>query len=618
MQFSNFSRDQQDLIITLYNSTPLENVKSIKYYSDNATGNFTKKEFRWSFNNEYWSAWETLTQSAFSRIQTHNNYYLFFQIRYVGVNESANVTSFTVNYIERDFVPEVINPWHVHDDIKNVDPSAVLINDIYRVYQYQTVYDASLLNGYPGSWYLDRSHHYGTQPISSIIGLKRALDDLQSAAGVTQYYVDGSLALRDASIDFLFLWNAQQDVDISVLQLGKQDIIPDGYYLKETSLGSDFQWDVNGQLELSASAQGIQGIQGEAGYIGADGAQGIQGIQGIAGYIGADGAQGIQGIQGVQGSQGIQGTAGYVGADGVQGIQGITGSQGTAGTQGIQGTTGSQGIQGTIGSQGVIGAQGIQGRQGTVGSQGIQGTIGTQGIQGITGSQGTQGTVGSQGTIGSQGIQGRQGTQGRRGTQGTQGRQGIQGTSFSDASYNQLVSWNNSQDASIIRLDASIKDVINAEDNFYTKAEIDSSFARKTDLRISNLADVSIATLYNNDYLVYDFSWGVWRSISPIALEETFIPESSFGTSFYWSGGYLEVSTGGNLVGASINPMRSVSFANSFESSKDIQEKQGIQGIQGIQGTSGIQGMYGMGICVSSNAPTSPTWGLLWIDTNVT
>ena len=280
MQFSNFSRDQQDLIITLYNSTPLENVKSIKYYSDNATGNFTKKEFRWSFNNEYWSAWETLTQSAFSRIQTHNNYYLFFQIRYVGVNESANVTSFTVNYIERDFVPEVINPWHVHDDIKNVDPSAVLINDIYRVYQYQTVYDASLLNGYPGSWYLDRSHHYGTQPISSIIGLKRALDDLQSAAGVTQYYVDGSLALRDASIDFLFLWNAQQDVDISVLQLGKQDIIPDGYYLKETSLGSDFQWDVNGQLELSASAQGIQGIQGEAGYIGADGAQGIQGIQG--------------------------------------------------------------------------------------------------------------------------------------------------------------------------------------------------------------------------------------------------------------------------------------------------------------------------------------------------
>ena len=71
-------------------------------------------------------------------------------------------------------------------------------------------------------------------------------------------------------------------------------------------------------------------------------------------------------------------------------------------------------------------------------------------------------------------------------------------------------------------------------------------------------------------------------------------------------------------MGASINPMRSVSFANSFESSKDIQEKQGIQGIQGIQGTSGIQGMYGMGICVSSNAPTSPTWGLLWIDTNVT
>ena len=99
MQFSNFSRTQDGLVITLYNDQPIENVGTVKNYSDNSNGTFSKKEFRWSFNNEYWSAWEILTRSAISRIDTHNNYYFFLQVRYTLIAASSGtVTKFILDY----------------------------------------------------------------------------------------------------------------------------------------------------------------------------------------------------------------------------------------------------------------------------------------------------------------------------------------------------------------------------------------------------------------------------------------------------------------------------------------------------------------------------------------
>jgi hypothetical protein len=99
MQYSNFSRSDDGLAITFYNEYPIENVGVIKYYKDNALGSFSKKEFRWSFNDEYWSAWEKLTQSGMSAINTHENYNFFLQIRYTKTAEdSGTVTSFTLNY----------------------------------------------------------------------------------------------------------------------------------------------------------------------------------------------------------------------------------------------------------------------------------------------------------------------------------------------------------------------------------------------------------------------------------------------------------------------------------------------------------------------------------------
>jgi hypothetical protein len=149
-----------------------------------------------------------------------------------------------------------------------------------------------------------------------------------------------------------------------------------------------------------------------------------------------------------------------VGAQGIQGIQGITGHFGIDGSQGIQGAQGLQGIQGS---------QGIQGHQGIQGTQGIQGSDGLQGIQGNIG-------------LGTQGIQGIQGIT------GVQGTQGIQGTSFSDASLSLYVlkSGGTMTGSLILTSIVNSSDAINryyvdsSLQHYYTKIEVDSSFALKT------------------------------------------------------------------------------------------------------------------------------------------
>jgi len=200
MQFSSFSRLEEDLTITLYNDIPVENVLAVKYYNDDSNGTFTKKEFRWSFNNAYWSSWETLTQSAISNIDTQGNYYLFLQIRYIlFAADSGTVASFILNYTKGAVT--AVTPRILTHDIQSQDASAVLIHDILQTYEVTHLIDASTLNGYPGSYYLNRAHHIGKQPISSITNLQSILDSKANKSGDIisgDLIVDGSfIALGD-------------------------------------------------------------------------------------------------------------------------------------------------------------------------------------------------------------------------------------------------------------------------------------------------------------------------------------------------------------------------------------------------------------------------------------
>jgi len=232
MQFSNFSRLEEGLIITLYNKYPIENVGAIKYYSDNASGVFARKDFRWSFNNEHWSSWSPLTQSNISYVNTFSNYYFFIQIRYtLSALGSGTVTNFVLNYTLGSATPAT--PRILTEDIESADASAILIHDILQSYETISIVDAQTLNGYPGSWYLNRANHTGYQPIGTITGLQSILNNLQSAAGVSYAYVDGSFASRDLSINYII-----------------------NNYLPNASLGYTFYWDSSGYLEASGTGAG--------------------------------------------------------------------------------------------------------------------------------------------------------------------------------------------------------------------------------------------------------------------------------------------------------------------------------------------------------------------------
>ena len=192
MQFSNFVRTEEGNKITFYTPNPLNGITDIKYFKDNATGNFAKKEFRWSFNNDYWSAWTPLNQGNLSAIKIGGNQYLFLEIRYLSSGNGA-VTSFTLNYdgaAQSSIVGGSCPPdsQYVQTD-KSVSP------EIYIPGQScgsgGGPIDAETLCGKSCEYYLWRPNHKGQQPISSITDLQKVLNNL--AAAVTDMDIKGAL-----------------------------------------------------------------------------------------------------------------------------------------------------------------------------------------------------------------------------------------------------------------------------------------------------------------------------------------------------------------------------------------------------------------------------------------
>ena len=192
MQFSTFVRCVTGNTITFRNTEPIIDVNAITNYSDNSSGTFLKKEFRWSFNEIYWAAWQTLTQNNISHIDVGGNHHFFLEIRYVlTMINSGTVSRFVLNYIQG--TASTCPPNITTDNVKKYDITKIT--------------DASTLNGYPGSWYLNRPHHTGQQGINTITGLQDVLDTLGPFAYVP--YVDGSLAhfIRSASTGVGLYWN---------------------------------------------------------------------------------------------------------------------------------------------------------------------------------------------------------------------------------------------------------------------------------------------------------------------------------------------------------------------------------------------------------------------------
>ena len=101
MVFSNFVKSESGNQVILKNNVPIENVRNIRFFKDDSSGSFDKKEFRWSFNNNYWSAWEVLNQGNLTRLDLKGKSYFFLEIRYIKASPTAKITSFSLTYEEQ-------------------------------------------------------------------------------------------------------------------------------------------------------------------------------------------------------------------------------------------------------------------------------------------------------------------------------------------------------------------------------------------------------------------------------------------------------------------------------------------------------------------------------------
>jgi hypothetical protein len=125
--FTDFTKSQSGLIITLKNYNALTNVEDIKFYQETVTGLFAKKEFRWAFTPEHWSSWETLTPNNFNNTKINGKPSLFFEIRYIlSSANSGKVTSFLVNYsiVTGAVDPAAQTTIPVPAKVKPIDPKA--------------------------------------------------------------------------------------------------------------------------------------------------------------------------------------------------------------------------------------------------------------------------------------------------------------------------------------------------------------------------------------------------------------------------------------------------------------------------------------------------------------
>ena len=317
MVCSAFTKTITGNIILFANSNPIDSVGKIRFYKDNASGSFVKKEYRWSFNKNYWSSWTLLNQENLNSLVTGSNKYLYLEVQYVSAG-TGTVSTFSIDYSANTspvYVPPVpdANIDHEHSLPDGCgEPGGTV-----KTYEVISVTNAQTLCGKDCEYYLWRPNQKGEQAINTIAGLQKALNNLMGgiqakpsfvyidgslaardasitwvynnrqplgdyiidpslsndfywyngflkvdvsvvAGGVTQAYVDGSLAMRDASITNLYLKDAQQkiyidgslamrDASITWLYANKQ---PLGPYVRDTSAGNGLYWN-NGYLDVS-------------------------------------------------------------------------------------------------------------------------------------------------------------------------------------------------------------------------------------------------------------------------------------------------------------------------------------------------------------------------------
>lgn len=254
MKFSKFDRSELSNVVTLRNSEGIKGVAFVNYFKDDAMGNVSRKEFRWSFDREYWSSWQALTQSSVSALKTSDKPYLFIEFRYTfsgPLTSTNNVRAIAIDYDAR---PDTI----VAEPVNDVSVSTTHVHiyeDRYSPLQPIKVNDSSLLGSFPPTYYLNRSNHRGTQPMESVSGLTDILNSLVSNVGLFDNVGQGDVSLYYGKLNnvhqFREVGSFTPEVSIYILD----DVIRIDVSLGSYARVSDVQESVN---ELKAVDSSIR------------------------------------------------------------------------------------------------------------------------------------------------------------------------------------------------------------------------------------------------------------------------------------------------------------------------------------------------------------------------
>ena len=181
MKFSYFTKIVSGNTILFKNELPVEYIQKIKFFQDNSKGSFKKKEFRWSFNKNYWSSWEDLNQGNLAGIDIRDNRYFFLEVRYVqSAAGSGTVTTFYFEYDQVSGKTSSIDYTQTNPSYDYVAESKTVTNPLENSCNTSAEIDADTLCGKNCDYYLWRPNQKGTQTISTIQGLQQILNNLSA------------------------------------------------------------------------------------------------------------------------------------------------------------------------------------------------------------------------------------------------------------------------------------------------------------------------------------------------------------------------------------------------------------------------------------------------------
>ena len=181
MEFSKFNKIVEGNKTIFKNIQPLVRIQEILYYKEVISGPFDKKEFRWSFNNNYWSPWVELNQGNLTNIKI-TNINLFLEIRYISAGGKVN--NFILGY---EGEKQNITDNKTITKIIKEEPKEVSIEaNIYEqtgecTIKENVLIDANSLCGKDCDYYLWLPNHKGNIKIEQVTNLEEVLKNLNDS-----------------------------------------------------------------------------------------------------------------------------------------------------------------------------------------------------------------------------------------------------------------------------------------------------------------------------------------------------------------------------------------------------------------------------------------------------